>query len=170
MAASDKLAEIRAAIIENYNAYAEGLDRKNWSMVRDCFADEVYLDYGGLSEASGGPDVPRPADDWIPVLQSVINGFDITRHTITNHRFEFAGDSVTCRAYLTAEHVIYPDPEVTIAGEQDVVTVVGEYTNTFEQGPRGWVICRSKLEMNYTRGNIALLGEAMTRAAASQES
>jgi len=168
MSATDSRAEIRAAIIENYNAYAEALDSKNWPMVRECFADQVYLDYGGLSDATGSSDVARPSDEWIPALQSVINGFDITRHTITNHRFEFSGDSVTCRAYLTAEHVIYPNPEITIASEQDVVTVVGEYTNTYEQGVNGWKICKSKLEMNYTRGNVALLGEAITRAAAQQ--
>jgi len=168
MPAIDNLAETRAAIIENYNAYAEGLDSKDWRLVRNCFADEVYLDYGDLSSPSGGPDEARRADDWIPVLQGVINGFDITRHTITNHRFEFEGELVTCRAYLTAEHVIYPDPTLNIAGDQDVVTVVGEYTNAFRREQRGWVIRKSKLVMNYFRGNVALLGTAMARAAAGQ--
>jgi len=69
----------RFGIIDVYNAYAEGVDTKNWTLVRSCFADEVLLDYGSVNPASGDPGKPRPADDWIPVLQGVINGFDVTQ-------------------------------------------------------------------------------------------
>ena len=152
--------------IQSYNRYAEGLDSKNWSLVRACFADEVFIDYGAISDPTGSPDVARQADDWMKVLQGVINGFDFTRHTITNHRFEVCNELVSCTAYLTADHVIFPDPEMPVAGEQDVVTVIGEYTNSYLPGPGDLQICRSKLVVNCTRGNLALLGEAMNRAVA----
>ena len=166
MSVIDNRAEVMADIIETYNHYAEGLDSKNWPLVRSCFSDEIYIDYGSLSEPTGSPDVPRRADDWMKVLQGAINGFDITRHIITNHRFSFSRESVTCRAYLLADHVIFSDPDAPVVGEQDVVTVVGEYTNTHERGPEGWKIRKSNLVVSYTTGNMALFSRAQERAAA----
>jgi 3-phenylpropionate/cinnamic acid dioxygenase small subunit len=155
----------RAAIIDIYNAYAEGVDSKNWEMVRQCFADQIRVDYGATSAATGAPDQPRNADDWVGVLQSVINGFDFTRHTITNHRFSREGEWIVCRAYLTADHVILADPANPAAAPDEIATVVGEYTNTCELGANGWKIRESKLEMQWSRGNGALFAEAMARAA-----
>jgi hypothetical protein len=163
----DDPAAVMAAAIESYNHYAQGLDSKDWPLVRSCFADEIFIDYGAISAPTGGPDVPRRADEWLPVLQGVINGFDFTRHTITNHRFDFDG-TITCTAYVIADHVIFPDPAMPLAGEQDVVTVIGEYTNSYAASPAGLKINRSRLVINCTRGNVALLGEAINRAAARQ--
>lgn len=156
---------IRNALIENYNNYAEGLDSKNWPMVRACFADEVVIDYGSISAATGDPDVPRPADDWMKHLQSVINGFDITRHTITNHRVSILENEISCRAYLTADHVVFSNPEMPVVGDEDVVTVVGEYNNHYKQIEGSWKICRSALVVNWSRGNVALFAAAMERSA-----
>ncbi len=158
-------AETRLGIIDTYNRYAEGLDSKNWPLVRSCFADSVYIDYGSISEPTGAPDVPREADAWLEVLQGVINGFDITRHTITNHRFSREGERIVCRAYLTADHVILANSDDTAAGPDEIATVVGEYTNTCELGDHGWKIRKSKLEMQWSRGNGELFPEAMARAA-----
>lgn len=158
--------ETRNAVIDNYNRYAEGLDSKNWSLVRSCFADRVFIDYGDISDPTGASDVARQADDWMMVLQSVINGFDITRHTITNHRLEIADGLLSCRAYLTADHVIFANPELAIITEEEVVTVVGEYNNRYEYRDGLWQICYSALVVNYTRGNLDLMAEAMRRAAA----
>ena len=111
METADKVA-IQLALAESYSHYAEGLDSKNWDLVRSCFADEIYIDYGEISEPTGGPDVARRADDWLPILQSVINGFDITRHMITNHRCTISDEVVRCRAYMIADHIIFPEPDI----------------------------------------------------------
>jgi hypothetical protein len=157
--------EIRQAIIDTYSHYAQGLDSKNWAMVRNCFADKVFIDYGDISAATGSPDVARNADDWLKNLQGVINGFDITRHAITNHRLAMDDGLISCTAYLSADHVIFADPQMPVVTPEDVVTVVGEYTNHYEHDGQGWKICRSKLVVNYSSGNMALLGQAMERAA-----
>jgi hypothetical protein len=147
---------IREALIDNYNAYAEGLDSKNWPLVRSCFGDEIYIDYGSISAPSGDPAVPRRADDWLVMLQSVINRFDITRHLITNHRLTIDGDSVSCRAYLSADHVKFADPSVPMVGDSDIITVVGEYNNFYRLTGGQWKICRSELVVNWSRGNMGL--------------
>lgn len=166
MPIAEDTAGLRNAFIDNYNDYAQGLDSKDWDLVRACFADEVFIDYGDISDPTGSPDVARRSDDWMGILQGVINGFDITRHIITNHRCDFSGDYPACTAYLTADHVIFPNPEINIISANDVVTVVGEYTNLYEQVGPEWKIRRSRLVINYTSGNVELLGKAMERAAA----
>jgi hypothetical protein len=154
---------IRQALIDNYNNYAQGLDSKDWPLVRACFADEVLIDYGAISAPTGDPAIPRRADDWLGILQGVINGFDITRHTITNHRCTISDSGVSCRAYLSADHVIFPNPELPIVGAQDEVTVVGEYTNHYTLVGGDWKICKSELAVHWSTGNIALFTAATER-------
>lgn len=158
---------IRNALIDSYSAYAEGLDSKNWPLVRGCFADEVVIDYGELSAATGSPDEPRRADDWMLYLKGVINGFDITRHLITNHRVNITDSEISCRAYLAADHVIFEDPAVAIARPEDIVTVVGEYNNHYEHIGGEWKIVRSQLDVHYSHGNMALFVKSAERVAAA---
>ena len=168
MCAMENRLQVSAALIDNYNNYAQGLDSKDWPLVRACFADEVLIDYGSISAPTGDPAIPRRADAWLKNLQGVINGFDITRHTITNHRISFAGKQVSCRAYLTADHVIFPNPELPVVGAGDVVTVVGEYTNHYARIEGEWKICKSELVVNWSSGNLALFVAATERALAQQ--
>lgn len=160
-------AQIRSEIIDVYNAYGEGIDSKNWALVRNCFADEVFINYGETGAATGGAGDMRKADDWMLALQSVINGFDVTRHTISNFRFRETEDGVECRAYLTADHIIFNDPQQNFATEEEVATVVGEYTNVYQRQEGGWKITSSQLATHYSRGNIALFVTAGERAASS---
>ena len=166
MSIEDNALEIRNALIDNYNNYAQGLDSKDWPLVRSCFAREVLIDYGSISAPTGDPAVPRVTEDWMQVLQSVINGFDITRHTITNHRVSITDSRVRCSAYLTADHVIFANPELPVVSDEEVVTVVGEYTNDYQLEAGGWKICKSQLVVNWSSGNMALFEIAAQRAAA----
>ena len=159
----------RCDIIDLYNAYGEGIDTKNWPLVRNCFADEIYIDYGDTGADTGGEGALRRAEDWMLALQSVINGFDITRHTLSNFRFRDTEQGIECRAYLTAEHIIFADPTIYFATDTDVATVVGEYTNVFARFGAAWKIVSSKLRTDYSRGNLALFTEAGDRAAAQQK-
>ncbi|CAH0993068.1 hypothetical protein SIN8267_03207 [Sinobacterium norvegicum] len=156
---------LQQSLIDSCNAYAEGIDSKNWAMVRACFDDQVALDYGELSAAGGAPDVLQSADDWVKVLQSAINGFDITRHTMTNHRISLEGDTACCRVYLDADHVIFSHPELLHALDGDVVRLVGEYTNHYRQTDAGWKIIRSKLAVHWTSGEAELFARSAQRAA-----
>ena len=71
-----ELSTLSSEFIASYNAYAEGLDEKNWEKVRNCFADEVFIDYGVIVDPDGDPRVPKKADDWVAQLQKNIGGFD----------------------------------------------------------------------------------------------
>ena len=114
MATIEALA-IRNALVDSYNAYAQGLDSKDWDLLRSCFAEAVYIDYGEISAATGDPSTPRRIDDWMEHLVTVISKFDITRHTITNHRVVISAGEVSCRAYMSADHVKFADPANPVA-------------------------------------------------------
>lgn len=148
--------EIRNALIDNYNNYAQGLDSKNWDMVRNCFTDEIMIDYGEISAPSGDPSVPRRTEDWLVHLRTVINKFDITRHTITNHRVIISDDEISCRAYLTADHVKFADPAMPTIADGEIATVVGEYYNHYTEIDGAWKICRSELVVHWSQGNMGL--------------
>lgn len=165
MYSSTEILAIRAALADNYALYAQGLDSKNWPMVRACFADEFYIDYGDISAPSGDPAIPRQVDAWLQVLQGVINGFDVTRHTITNHRFVVSDEEVSCRAYLIADHIVFPAPDLPLPGPEDIVTVVGEYYNHYSLIEGDWKIVKSGLEVHWSSGNLALFETAGERAA-----
>jgi hypothetical protein len=155
---------LRAALLDSFHRYAEGLDTRNWALVRSCFADEIFIDYGAISAPSGTPDVPRRADDWLQVLQGVIHAFDRTRHAMSNARFSITPQCVNCRIQVCADHVVYPNPH-RIIGPQDVVTVVGEYSNDYAAIDGAWKIVFSRLDVWWTTGNIALLGRVGQPAA-----
>ena len=155
MATIEELA-IRNALVDSYNAYAQGLDSKDWDLVRSCFAERVYIDYGEISAATGDPSTPRDIDDWMQHLVTVISKFDITRHTITNHRVVIDAGEVSCRAYMSADHVKFADPANPVATPDTTVTVVGEYNNHYENIDGSWKIRRSQLVVNWSAGNLAL--------------
>ena len=54
--------------------------------------------------------------------------------------------------------------------DQEVVTVVGEYTNSYTRIDGQWKICKSELVVNWSSGNVALFGTAMERAIAQTNS
>jgi len=150
----------------SYNRYAQGLDSKDWALVRSCFADDVIIDYGVVIDPTGSPDLPRKADDWVGNLQMNIGGFDGTRHTITNHRVKVDGDALSCTAYLVADHIMFPDPAMPIVGPEHIATVVGEYTNFYQQIDGGWKIVKSKLDIHWSTGNIDLFRQAVEKVMA----
>lgn len=164
------LLQLEADLRANYNRYAEGLDNKNWQQVRDCFADEVFLDYGPIVDPEGSPDTPRSADEWVANLQRNIGGFDLTRHTICNHRVHMDGDRARCTAYLVADHILFQNPQLPIVGPDDIATVVGEYTNQYQRVGGDWKISRSKLDIKWSSGNIGLFQQAVERYLAAEVS
>ena len=152
---------LRQALIDNYNQYAEGLDSRDWAMVRGCFSDQVLLDYGDVGAQKNAP---SSADDWLLHLQAVLSGFDHTHHMLSNYRMALTDDRVNCRAYMSADHVILPDALIPEAGAEDICTVVGEYSNDYEQQPDGrWTICYSSLRVKWSSGNTAVFVTAAQR-------
>lgn len=156
--------DLKNALINSFNNYITGVDTKNWQMVRSCFADEVSLDYGELSSSTVGTNVSCSSDAWIEVLQNTINGFDMTRHVITNHRIKECAGGVIFSAYLDADHLIFSDPQKNFTKPLDIVKLVGEYINEYNLVDGQWKIIKSQLRTDWLSGNLDLFEKAQVRA------
>lgn len=154
---------LESAMIDSFNRYAQGLDTKDWDMVLSCFADNIFIDYGPVIDPAGNVDVPRSSASWIEIMRGNIGGFDFTRHTITNHRCTINENELSCKAYLIADHVIFPDQTMPAISAKDVVTFVGEYTNRYQKTSEGLKITHSKLDMHWCNGPLELFAEAQQR-------
>ena len=78
---------IQLAISQVMANYAMGLDRHEWALLRSCFCDQILVDYGEKSAATGEPGKLRSADSWLEVLKEAITRFDMTHHMINSGSF-----------------------------------------------------------------------------------
>src|SRR5262245_28969903 len=98
----------RAEISDVVLRYATGIDRRDWTLFRSCFADEVELDF---TSWSGGEVRRTDADEWVAGVAAVLSGFDATQHISSNHVHTIAGDRATCVSYMIAHHHAVEDGE-----------------------------------------------------------
>lgn len=125
----------RAEVIEVFNRYAAGVDRRDHSLYRSCFTDEVEVDLGGMGVMT------MAADAWVEQAFQLVAGYEGTQHIITNHTVTVSGDEADATAYLQARH-FNPD---------SMFTVGGYYMNRLAKTPQGWRIRSLKLTMTFTR-------------------
>ena len=78
--------------------YCRGIDRTDWKLVRSCFHDDAYADYG---------DFKGKLDDFIAYAQRGVI-FQYTMHFIGNQLVEIVGDTAWAEHYTRAYHRILP--------------------------------------------------------------
>jgi len=125
----------RVEIIEVFNRYALGVDRKEKAVYRSCFTDEIEVDMGGMGAMT------MAADAWVDQAFLLVAGYEGTQHMITNHTITVEGNTAEATAYVQARH-FNPD---------SMFTVGGYYTNKLVKTPDGWRIRNLKLTMTFTR-------------------
>lgn len=145
----------RARISDTVHQYATGIDRRDWSLYRDCFTDEVEVDFQSWN---GAPPARMKADDWVAAVRDGLSGFDATQHLTANHVHTLAGNHATCVASMQAEHVL-----VSGAGDSRF-TLGGYYTHQLVRTPEGWKIHGCRLTVTWQRGNRHLFEIAAQRA------
>jgi hypothetical protein len=119
----------RNEIIDVFNRYAAGVDRRDRDLYRSCFRDEIGVQVGG------GVSKTCPADEWVEQAFRALSVFQATQHLITNHVIELDGDRARGSAYLQALHF----------GPEKVLTVHGCYENDLIRSEDGWRICTLRL-------------------------
>lgn len=144
----------RAAISDVVHRYATGIDRRNWTLYRSCFADEAVFDFVSWS---GGEPRRLKADDWVAGVQGSLSGFDATQHISSNHVHEIDGDRATCVSYMNALHYIVAD------GTRQMQAIGGYYTNVLRRIDGAWRIEACKLTVTWELGDRALFEIARAR-------
>ncbi len=158
----------RAAISDVVNAYATGLDRRDWALYRRIFTDQIEMDFSSLGLRAGS----YRADDWVRDAQILFAGFTATQHTSSNHVHDVRGDQATCVSNMQAEHFVARAPaEVPETPDGDSWTIGGYYRNELLRTADGWKLCRITLTITWTRGNaeVPRIARRRGRALTKQE-
>lgn len=116
--------------------YFRTMDTKDWSGMRQVFADDVLLD---TSEAGGS--VVTGADEFMTFLQEVVNGA-VTVHQGHMPEIELTSPTTASGIWALNDIVIWPD------GTR--LTGYGHYFETYEKVDDEWKITSSKLTRLHT--------------------
>lgn len=175
-------------IIQKQASIMTYADEKRWDdLINNVLSDEVLVDY---SSWTGLPAAKVTAQQMVDSMKTILPGFDLTQHLMTNQIIEnvlpidtkssdldqkknSSGSSysessekikVIVNCYVTAFHLLRNTPqssgENTKKGETWIVR--GKYQHTFEKIPnRGWRCNAVVMHKFYEEGNLDLYKDAM---------
>ncbi|MCH2185470.1 nuclear transport factor 2 family protein [Myxococcota bacterium] len=123
----------RWAIVDTLSRYARGIDRKDATLYRSCFTDEVEVDMGG------GLETGIPADLWVDQALSVVKRYEATQHIISNHVISLEAEQACCRAEVQAQHW----------NPTGAWKIGGHYDDHLMKTAAGWCIQRLTLKIRW---------------------
>ena len=123
--------------------YAWMVDRRDWQLMDEVFAEGGSVDY----TSTGGQRGPyRETLGW---LARALEPWPANLHFITNLRVEIHGDRARSRCYFLAPMARFlPD------GSQEVVTTAGLYLDELVRTPAGWRIAKRDCQQSVTLGQL----------------
>lgn len=139
----------REAIRDVKQAYAYGVDQRDWPLYRSIFTDEVdfdFYDWAQIRERIA-------ADRWVEMVKETLAPFDATQHVFTGHFITLEGDSATCVTSMTARHQLGDEAQ----------SMGGYYTERFLRTAAGWKIAACRLNITWEEGDRALFERAAAR-------
>jgi 3-phenylpropionate/cinnamic acid dioxygenase small subunit len=125
----------RFAIIDLFNRYATGADKRDSALYRSCFTDEINLNVTGATTSTE----KRTADAWVEQAIGGLGFFERTQHMISNHIININGDQADAIAYLQAQHF----------NKGSRWTVWGTYSNQLTRTSDGWKISSLALSFDW---------------------
>jgi hypothetical protein len=135
--------EDREAIGRAIVTYGFSFDRRDWTLHRSLFLDEIEMDFS----ASIGSGLSRMrADDWVAAVRPFFEALPATQHIAYALRTEITGDEAYVVSLLHAQHYL-PNG----MGEP-VQRMVGWCENWLVRTPAGWRFRRSSSTSTGTRG------------------
>jgi 3-phenylpropionate/cinnamic acid dioxygenase small subunit len=123
--------EVHDDVAEVLVRYATGIDTRDWTLFRTCFADDCQLDYG----AHG---VWNDPDAFTEYFEKVHAPYGHSLHRITNHAVRFNSEGVTARSYFDAI-VMFAD------NKQVQARAAGYYDDDLTRTDQGWKIANRKV-------------------------
>lgn len=138
----------REEIRDILHRYCKGIDRRDWALVRSCFADDHIHKH---AEYSG------PPDEFIGFASGILEKVPNTHHSISNVHFTFSedGQSVSTEANFVAFHYIEEGADdftpVPTHGKATDWIVAGRYCDRFEKRDGKWIIVRREAFHDWER-------------------
>jgi hypothetical protein len=148
--------------------YATGIDGRDWSLYRSCFADPCWFDF---SSFMGTPGSSMSADDWVERVRSVNGNFDATQHQMTNITVTPTENpqQVSVRVELRAQHWFSPATMASFGRPDDVswCELGGHYLGRLHWSDDRWLIAEWSLTVRWRLGDMAVFGLARNRPSQS---
>ena len=138
----------REKIRDILHLYCEGIDRRNWPLVRACFADDHVHSHGAFSGT---------ADEFIAFARTVLASIPATHHNISNVHITLADDGLSAesQANFVAYHRIEAGHEsntpVPTQGKATDWIVAGRYCDRFEKRSGKWIIVKREAVHDWER-------------------
>jgi hypothetical protein len=120
--------------------YAHGVDRRDWSLVRSCFADDA--------EAQGSRST-GPIEPYLAALRPGVEFYPTTMHFMGNQLIELDGDTAHVETYAVAYH--WKD-EVAGTDHPENLVVGVRYLDTLQRRDEGWRITRRQVAPDWRTG------------------
>lgn len=139
----------KAAVVEVTNRLFIGTDRRDWTDVAACFADDVLFDMTSI--AGGKPERMTPqqiVDGW----DAGLRGLKAVHHQVGNHVISVDRDEAEVFCYGIAFHYL---PNIT---NRNTRTFVGTYDLHLRKKGGSWRIDRFRFNLKFIDGNLDLGG------------
>lgn len=143
-----------AAVKTIVESVATLADRHEFDALESLYADEFVLDYSSLS---GAPAELKSPSVLMTEWASVLPGFDLTRHTLSDVDAQIDGDRATASADVSASHWI----------EDAYWQVDGHYDYALERQDDGWKITSMTFTLENEIGSRHVFGPAIEAATAN---
>lgn len=132
----------KGQIAEVLIRYATGIDSKDWPLLRSCWTEDVYADYGEVGRFSG-------ADAITDLMKQLHSAMGPTFHRLTNFAITVDGERATARSYVHAVLQAIPDDAASW------VEALGHYDDELVRTPDGWRIARRATNIARVRAGAA---------------
>ena len=123
--------------------YAWMVDRRDWKLMDEVFAEGGSVDYTSTGGQRG------PYRETLRWLARALEPWPANLHFITNLRVEIHGDRANSRCYFLA-----PMARFLADGSQEVVTTAGLYLDELVRTPAGWRIAKRDCQQSVTLGQL----------------
>lgn len=124
----------RAELADLVVRYCRGIDRRDWGLVRSLYWDDAIDHHGAMFD--GGPDA---LVEWLPTIMA---GFELTVHRVTNSLIVLAQDIAEGEHYATAYHRTHPP------GRREIL-IAGRYLDRYERRGGVWKFAERRLAFDH---------------------
>lgn len=144
----------RALIEQTILKYATSADTRDWDLLKSILTPELDIDF----TTAGGPAMTVTSEQYVSQVTSLIPGFDVTQHKLTNFVIDINGDTASTVVYMQAEHFV-------LEGSEHIDRAVGGYySHKLKKVNDEWKICSLKLTATWGRGDMRAFEIATKRA------
>ncbi len=129
----------REQIRDRLHLYCKGIDRRDFALVRSCFADDHYHDHGGLKGS---------ADIFVAAAAGLLEKIPATHHSISNVHITLSPDGrrASTEANFIAYHLIeaghHEGLPIPTNGKATDWIVAGRYIDEMELRDSTWLIVK----------------------------